>query len=227
MRAIIILLPLLLAFALPAHAQHPAALPGLTEGKQYTSIEGGKPFLPQPPGKIEVVEVFAYWCPHCAHMQPKLEAWKATLPKSVVVSYMPAAFNPDDPFMLGYFAADAARAVPLTHVRMFAAVHETGNLPKNATLDQVAAFYMRLPGINGKAFSAALADKASMGRKMLAAREFQIRSKIEGTPSLVVDGRYLVIGHSYESLLANTRKVIEAIASSRKPAGKTPTKPRS
>ncbi len=129
--------------------------------------------------------------------------------------------------MLGYFAADAAKAVPLTHHRMFAAVHETGELPRNATLEQVTAFYLRLPGVNGKAFTAALADKSSLGRKMLAAREFQMRSKLPGTPALIVDGRYLVLGNSYENLLENTRKVIDAIAASRKPAGKASTKPRS
>lgn len=227
MRKMILALTLLLAVALPAHAQKPPTLPGLVEGEQYTAIEDGKPFQPQAPGKIEVIEVFAYWCPHCAHMAPKLEAWKATLPKSVVVSLMPAAFFPDDPYMLGYFAADAAKAVPATHARMFAAIHETGELARNSTLDQVAAFYLRLPGIDAKAFKAALADQAGMGKKMLAAREFQIRSKIPGTPALVVDGRYLVLGNSYDSLLANTRKVIDAIAASQKPAAEAATKPRS
>lgn len=227
MRRLMSVLILLLAAAMPAHAQQPAALPGLVAGVQYTPIEGGKPFQPQPPGKIEVVEVFAYWCPHCAHMAPKLEAWKATVPKSVSVSLMPAAFSPDDPFMLGYFAANAAKAVPATHTRMFAAIHETGELAKNATLEQVAAFYLHLPGMNGKAFNTALADKAGMGKKMLAAREFQMRSKIPGTPSIIVDGRYLVLGNSYDSLLLNARSVIDAIAARRKPAGKAPTPPRS
>ncbi len=227
MRTLMLVLTLLLAPAWPVHAQPAPALPGLAAGVQYTAIEGGKPFRPQAPGKIEVVEVFSYGCPHCALMQPKLEAWQATLPKSVVVTYMPAAFQPEDPFMLGYFAADAAKAVPLTHHRMFAAVHETGELPRNATLEQVTAFYLRLPGVDGKAFNTALADKASLGKRMLATREFQMRSKLPGTPSLIVDGRYLVLGNSYESLLANARKVIDAIAASRKPAGKAPTKPRS
>ena len=199
----------------------------LTEGEQYTLIEDGKPFQPHPPGKIEVIEVFAYWCPHCAHMAPKLDAWKATLPKSVALSLMPAAFSPDDPYMLGYFAADAAKAVPATHDRMFAAIHENGELARNSTLDDVAAFYLRLPGVNAKAFNAALADKAGMGKKMLAAREFQIRSKIPGTPALIVDGRYLVLGNSYDGMLANARKIIDAIAASKKPAGKAPAKPRS
>lgn len=227
MRALILILSLMLAAALPVHAQQAPALPGLTAGEQYSAIEGGKPFRPQPPGKIEVVEVFAYWCPHCAHIQPKIEAWKATLPTSVVMSYMPAAFHPEDPFMLGYFAADAAKAVPLTHARMFAAVHETGELAKNATLEQVAAFYLHLPGVNAKAFNAALADKASMGKNMLAVREFQIRSELEGTPALIVDGRYLILGNSYDSLLANARRVIDAIAATSAKPVKPTAPPRS
>ena len=227
MRSLILVLTLLLASALPVHAQPAPALPGLTEGVEYNAIEGGKPFQPQAPGKIEVVEVFSYSCPHCALMQPKLEAWQATLPKSVVVSYMHAAFHPEDPFMLGYLAADAAKAVPLTHHRMFAAVHEKNELPKNATLQQVTAFYLRSPGVNAKAFNAALADKATLGRKMLATRDFQMLSKLPGTPALVVDGRYLVLGNSYDSILDNARKIIDAITASRKPAGKASPKPRS
>ncbi len=129
--------------------------------------------------------------------------------------------------MLGYLAADAAKVVPLTHHRMFAALHETRELPMNANLQQVKAFYLRMPGLNGKAFNAALADKASLGRKMLSTREFQMRSKLQGTPALIVDGRYLVRGNSYDNLLANTRKIIDAIAASRKPAAKTSAKPRS
>lgn len=227
MRALTFVLTLLLATALPVHAQPAPALPGLTEGVEYNAIEGGKPFRPQAPGKIEVVEVFSYTCPHCAVMQPKLEAWQATLPKSVAVSYMHAAFQPEDPFMLGYLAADAAKVAPLTHHRMFAAVHENNQLPKNATLQQVTAFYLRSPGVNAKAFNAALADKASLRRKMLATRDFQMRSKLQGTPTLIVDGRYLVSGNSYDNLLANARKIIDAIAASRKPAAKASTKPRS
>ncbi len=216
---------LLLTIALPARAQ-PPSLPGLAEGEQYTLIEGGKPYRPQP-GKIEVVEVFAYWCPHCAHLQPMLETWVATLPKSAVMTYMPAAFYDDDPYMLGFFAAEQAKAVPLTHARMFAAVHDTSELPKNAKLDQVAAYYARLPGINAAAFKAALADTATLQAKAGVARAFQVRSKISGTPSIIVEGRYMILGNSYERLLDNARKVIDAIAASRKPTRKAPSKPRS
>ncbi|MEO6155402.1 MAG: thiol:disulfide interchange protein DsbA/DsbL [Thermomonas sp.] len=226
MRTLLLSLSILLLTAgMPARAQQ-AALPGLTEGEQYTLIADGMPYRPQP-GKIEVVEVFAYWCPHCAHFDPKLQTWKSTLPKSVVVNYMPAAFYNDDPFMLSFFAAEEAKAVALTHARMFAAIHDSGALPKNAKLEQVATFYAGLPGINAAAFKAALADTATLHAKADSARAFQVRSKISGTPSMVIDGRYLVLGNSYESLLGNARRLIDAISASRKPAGKTPSKPRS
>ena len=50
------------------------------------------------------------------------------------------------------------------------------------------------------------------------AREFQMRSKIEGTPSLVIAGRYLVLGNSYQGLLDNASRILKAIA----PAAKQP-----
>lgn len=227
MRTLMLALSLLLAAALPVHAQQPPALPGLTAGVDYTPIDGGKPFQQQAAGKIEVIEVFAYWCPHCAHMQPLLETWKAGLPTSVAFSYMPAAFFPNDPFMLGFFAANAIKAVPLTHARMFAALHETGELSRSSTVEQVAGFYEHLPGIDAKAFQSALDDRKSMGKRMLAAREFQIRSKLEGTPAIIVDGRYLILGNSYDNLLVNARRVIDAIAATSAKPAKPSAPPRS
>ena len=52
--------------------------------------------------------------------------------------------------------------------------------------------------------------------------EFAARSGIEGTPSLIVNGRYLVLGNSYEGLLANARKIVDALAPKRVPAQPKP-----
>ena len=48
----------------------------LVEGKDYERIADAGPFAPLA-GKIEVVEMFGYTCPHCAHFEPQLEAWAA------------------------------------------------------------------------------------------------------------------------------------------------------
>ena len=73
----------LLCAPLAASASAPAddaPVPGV----DYVEIEGGAPYRATP-GTIEVAEVFAYWCGHCANFAPRLEAWKAKLPADVRV----------------------------------------------------------------------------------------------------------------------------------------------
>ena len=226
MRAILLSLSLLLATAFaPAHAQR-ASLPGLTEGVEYTLIEGGKPYRPVA-GKIEVAEVFGYWCPHCAHFAPMLDKWKAgSMPANAQLVLVPAMFDPNDAYARLFFIAEGANAVAATHDRIFRAIHETGELPRNASIAQLTAFYSRLPGVNAKAFAAAQKDERSLQAKAANAREFQLRSDIPGTPSLVIAGKYLVLGNSYESLLANASRILKALGPAQKatPAKSTPAK---
>lgn len=223
MRALLLSLVLLLsAFALPAHAQQ--QLPGLTEGTEYRYIEDGKPYRASP-GKIEVAEVFGYWCPHCAHFAPMLEKWKATMPANAKLVLVPAMFDPNDAFARLFFIAEKANAVDATHARLFRAIHDTEDLPRNATVAQLTAWYSRQPGVNAKAFAAAQADEPTLQAKAGNAREFQMRSKIEGTPSLVIAGKYLVLGNSYESLLDNARRIVLALAPASK-ARPAPAKPK-
>lgn len=225
MRSLIVLFALLLAGACaPAHAQK--ALPGLTEGVHYRSIEGGRPYATLPPGMVEVAEVFHYTCPHCAQFAPMLETWKAGLPKHARLVLVPAVFAQDDPWARLFYAAQAARSQAVLHPRLFAAVHGTGSLPRNANLSQLQAFANGVPGSNAKALAAALANEGALSPKLRNAYEFARRSDIEGTPSLVVAGRYLILGNSYQSLLDNARAVVDALAPAKPAARKTtPARP--
>lgn len=215
MRALLLLLSLLLAILPAARAQSP--LPGLTEGVQYRLIEGGQPYQPLPPGMIEVAEVFAYTCPHCAHFSPMLERWAQQLPAHAKLVLVPGVFSRDDPWARIFFAAQTAKSLAVLHPRLFAAVHETAELPRNADDAQVFAFASKVQGVHVAPLKAALADDAALLPKLKNAYEFAARSGIEGTPSLIVAGRYLILGNSYDSLLANARRVVDALAP-RKPA---------
>ena len=66
-----------------------------------------------------------------------------------------------------------------------------------------------------KAFAAALRNTAALDAKAKAAHAFVQRSRIEGTPSLVVNGRYLVLGNSHEALLSNAARLARALAPAR------------
>lgn len=232
MRGLLLTFVLLAATAFaPAQAQR--ALPGLAEGVQYRYIDNGQPYRALPPGMVEVAEVFAYTCPHCAHFSPMLEAWAKQLPAHARLVLVPGVFSRDDPWSRVFFAAQAAKSLQVLHPRLFAAVHETGELPRNADAGQILAFAGRVQGSNAAALKAAMADDAALLPKLKQAYDFGVRSQVEGTPSLVIAGRYLVLGNSYESLLANARAVVDALAPKKKPAppraaaAAKPTAPRS
>ncbi len=225
MRTLLLSLSLLLLTALsPAHAQ-PTPLRGLTEGVEYRLIEGGSPYRPQR-GKTEVAEVFAYSCHHCAAFDPMLASWKRTLPATARFVALPLVSSPDDAYARVFYAAEASGSLAVLHPRLFRAIHETNELPKAARIEQVTAFVARVQGVKSAAFKAALADDAALRAKLDHAKQFAQRSDIPGTPSLVIDGRYLVLGNSFESLLANAGKIVAALAPPARPAAKRPaTKP--
>lgn len=190
---------LLLALLLPLAIQAaPPAVPAPVEGEDYTLIEGGKPYAPAA-GTIEVAEIFAYTCHHCAAFEPMVEAWKAKLPKDVRVSFVPLVYEDADAFAQGFFAAQALGALDRTHGPTFRAVHEDHALPKNPTLDEIAAFYAGL-GVDANRLKATAATPAVAAR-LDQARSFAMGSGLEGTPALIVQGKYLVRGRSYEDLL--------------------------
>jgi thiol:disulfide interchange protein DsbA len=217
MRGLLLSLALLLTSTLaPAQAQR--ALPGLAEGVQYRYIDNGQPYRALPPGMVEVAEVFAYTCPHCAQFSPKLEAWAKQLPSHARLVLIPGVFSRDDPWSRVFFAAQTAKSFQTLHPRLFAAIHETGELPRNADAAQILAFAGRVQGSNATALKIAMADNATLLPKLKQAYDFAARSQIEGTPSLVIAGRYLVLGNSYESLLGNARAIVDALAPKKKPA---------
>ena len=232
MRAFLLSLALLLSvLPLGGHAQ--SRLPGLTEGVEYNTIDGGQPYRQLPPGMVEVAEVFAYTCPHCAHMAPMIDDWSRTLPAYARVVYVPGVFGRDDAWARAYFAEEASKTIPLLHRRLFTAINETGDLPRNADVNQITRYASKVPGVNAAAFSAAIRNDAVLLPKLKLAYEFSQRSGVEGTPSLIIAGRYMILGNSYENLLENAGKVIRALAPRRAtaparpvaPAG--PSKPRS
>ena len=120
MRSLILLVALSLAAAfVPAHAQR--TLPGLSEGVHYRHVGDGRPYAAQPAGTVEVAEVFAYTCPHCAKFAPLLEQWKATLPKHARLVLVPAGSGREDAWARVFFAAQAAKSQAVLHPRLFAA----------------------------------------------------------------------------------------------------------
>ncbi|UHQ23751.1 thiol:disulfide interchange protein DsbA/DsbL [Lysobacter sp. 5GHs7-4] len=195
------LLPTLAALALSAllplaaSAAGKSAAPVLEAGRDYVLIDDGRPYAPVK-GKIEVVEVFGYTCPHCAHAQPAIDRWKAKLPKDVSFVPVAAPFGGYwQPYAKAYYTAQSMGLVAKTHDAVFKALHEEQSLPiNNASSSEIANFYARYGADAGK-FAAAM-DSQAIEDKLDSVRAFLTRSGVEGTPTFIVAGKYRVTGGS-------------------------------
>ncbi len=201
-----LLLSLLVMLPLAACAATPANAP-LVEGKDYERIAKSGPFQPLA-GKIEVVEVFGYTCPHCAHFEPQLEAWAAKLPADVRFTPVPAAFGGVwDAWALAYYAADEVGVAKRSHAAVFKALHEDGSLPmQNVSADELANFYTAY-GVSADRYKQALRGDA-VQKRVAEARAFAQRTQVPGTPAIIINGQYLVRGNSFEDQLRVASKLI-------------------
>src|SRR5688572_30981214 len=180
-----------------------ATPPALVEGVDYQRLDTPGTYQPVKKGEIEVVELFAYGCHHCADFAPMLEAWKAKQPKHVRVRYASVTY---DPLARAFFAAQRIGALPRTHLATFRALHDARELPSNPSDDELAAYYAGL-GVDAKKFRAAL-DGPAVARDMQAAHAFATRVGLRGTPMVVVGGRWHVRGGSLEEILQNTAALV-------------------
>jgi thiol:disulfide interchange protein DsbA len=184
------------------------AADGLVPGRDYVDIAGGMPYAPRA-GTVEVVEVFGYTCPHCAHFEPMLEAWKARQPADVNLVRVAAPFGGWwQPFAKGYYAAQSLGLVEKTHAAMFDAIHVQKALPTPPTIatdKQVAGFY-RQHGADPVAFEQRM-NSPEVAQELKRAGAFLERSGADSTPTMVVDGRYRVIGQSPE----DTLRIVDAL----------------
>lgn len=175
----------------------PTPVPGLTIGRDYDIIRGGQPFSTA--SGVEVAEVFAYWCGACAQFEPLVNAWKARLPADVTFVHVPAVFNPQDNFPRAFYATQAMGIYDKTHPALFRAIHIERSLAQNANADAIAAFLAKhgTTAQEAKSTMDSFAVNANLGR----ARQFAMRSGVQATPTLIVNGRYRVASAQFERQL--------------------------
>jgi thiol:disulfide interchange protein DsbA len=187
-----------------------------TEGKEYVKIE---PSVPTSPGvgKVQVIEFFGYWCPHCHHFDPTLEAWLKKAPANVTFTRVPVAFSPLHRTLQSlYYALESSGQLTKLHPKVFEWVHE--KKMKMASDSDVIEF-MSANGASmedakkmvGLMYSFQVVTKASQAKKLADAY------KLEGIPSLAVGGMF-VTSPSQAGGEAQAIKVMESLLSKVSPA---------
>lgn len=179
-----------LLLSITAHAQAPAQ--PFKEGVHYQRLSD--PVRERDPSKIEVVEVFQYGCPHCYRFEPLLAAWRKTLPADVDFYQLPVIWNaPGQLHAQAFFTAQALGVLNKTHEAMFAAIHEQNN-PLNSK-DKIQQIFLAA-GVNAEQFNKTF-DSFGVNSQINQAKARALSYKIEGTPELIVAGKYRVDGRAF------------------------------
>lgn len=165
----------------------PPTGPEPREGVDYTLVDPPAPFAPAP-GKIEVAEVFAYYCIHCSTIQERITPWKKTLPADVEFRYVPMPEGAAEPLARAFFAAEAMGEHERTHEGMFPFALSPEHRPKLTTAEGVADLFGQLGVDRATLLStmSSFAVNAQIARAQRAVRNWAI----EGTPTFIVNGRY-------------------------------------
>jgi thiol:disulfide interchange protein DsbA len=185
LRAIFLLGGLLLASACTAQSSAPAPY---TEGNEYVTLPGPHQRYSST-GKVEVVEVFSYGCIHCAHFAPVAEQLRKELPAGVEFKLVPAPLNAEWlPYARAYYAAKQLGVVDRTHLQLFKDKFDA-HYPISS-MDELADFYAR-QGVNRDKFMQ-IATSPEATAKLKSDLALLQHWQVDGTPSIVVDGKYKV-----------------------------------
>ncbi len=201
--------------AAPAQATKKVAF---KEGVHYIKLP--KRVTPAvPAGKIEVVEMFSYSCPHCFNLEPHQVVWKAKAAKDVFFRPIPSVANPAWAiYAKAFYAAESLGVLDKTHEALFKAIHEQGRRIRNE--ESLVRFFASL-GVDEKKFRDALrsgAVEAKVKRAEKLGREYGVT----GVPSLIVDGQYRVLlDHvtSYEELFSIVDFLVDKVRADRSASG--------
>ncbi len=201
---------LFLISALPAQAAVT-----LKEGGNYKLIQPAVP-PSSPPGKVEVVEVFWYACGHCYLLEPKLETW-ARSGKAPYVDFVrqPATWNEVlKTHARVFYTAELLGKLPQLHADIFREINLKGNRLDNP--ESIEAFFVS-HGVPKADFQKAFSSFA-VESKLRRADDLNRRYRITGTPTVIVNGKYITdvgMAGSEENLF----EVVNALAAREKPKG--------
>jgi len=174
------------------------------EGKDYVLIQPAqRPSTP--PGIAEVTEVFSYACTFCNRAVPIMDKLKAGLPANARMTYLPAAFNQAESwpmFQRVYYTLAALDQIPKQHNAVYSAVWTSKELAvtdpggqrlksPQPTIEDAARFFEKKAGIKQEQFLAT-AKSFSVDANCRRADQLVKAYRIEGTPTLIVNGRYKI-----------------------------------
>ncbi|MFZ5523162.1 MAG: thiol:disulfide interchange protein DsbA/DsbL [Pseudomonadota bacterium] len=180
-----------------------AAFAAAELGRDYNLL---KPPQPTDSKKIEVLEFFFYGCSHCFHLHKPLTAWEKSKPKDVDLVFVPTIFRDSmEPMARTMYALESMGQLDKLHDALYRAWNEDNiELFDEASI----ADFVARNGVDRAKFSAAY-NSFSMQSRVARARQMVRSYRINGTPTLVVAGKYVITGLQPEDTVRVLKEVID------------------
>ena len=171
-----------------------ASLFGMTAQAADVPLEAGKTYVelanPVPvsvPGKIEVVELFWYGCPHCYSFEPTINPWAEKLPSDVNFKRLPAMFGgPWDAHGQMFLTLEAMGVEQKVHAAVFDAIQ---NQHMRLTDKKDMADFLATQGVDKDKFLTTFNSFAIKGQ-IKQAKDLAQKYGVQGVPTLIVNGKY-------------------------------------
>jgi len=161
----------------------------LVQGRDYMPLSPPQPT--ENSKKIEVIEFFWYGCIHCYHLESPLNAWLKHKPAYVEFRRVPAVLSPGwVPLTRTYYTLVALGVADKYHAAIFNAIHNEGRRDLVSDPDAIAS-WLATKGLDKQKFLDAYNSFSVNGRTERAA-DISGAYNIEGTPTLVINGKYLI-----------------------------------
>ena len=159
-------------------------------------------------GQIGVIwEVFSYSCGHCNAFEPTVEAWLAKKPENIGFEPVPVMFNARQAGQAkSFYAAKFMKIAPEAHAATYNAIHGGGR--RLGSVESFADFYQNFD-LDKEKFMA-MAESFGVQSRVNFAQAVTTNGEVEGTPSIIVNGKYLVSGKMAGSN-SNMLKIAEYI----------------
>ncbi len=155
------------------------------EGFDYQLVT--PPVATQSPGRVEVVEMFWYGCPHCFHFEPIVNAWLAKQPANVNFVRVPAVFRDSwEPLGRAFYVAETLGILEKMHPILFQAVQVQRRRLESET--DLRAFFAE-SGVSSADFDRVY-HSFGVDAKIRRARDLSQRYGIDGVPSVIINGKY-------------------------------------
>jgi len=178
--------------ALPAAGQLP---PGpWVAGTNYQVLSPAQP-TDVAAGKVEVIEMFWYACPHCFALDPTIETWRKNKPAYVDFRRVPVMWNEEHRAHAHlFYTLKALGKLDELHTKVFEEIQQKGDVlyspgDEKATLQSQLQF-ARANGIAEAAFSSAY-NSFGVQTSLQQADDLARRDKIDSVPTFIIDGKYV------------------------------------